>query len=1604
MLTAGDEPLPRASGVQGPRPAPGPPPAPQTPVGSKRPAGEALSASPINRKKILGGVAARLGVNTETLDRAWAEAEVDAVDGEDWSAIMDDEDEVAQLAALSCSPADKTGEPDQANTSTPARTANKELPRTGDLSMAEAEEEEREGWQLAQPRSQRRQSSRIAAAATVAATAAATRNEDIAQPTSTHAAGRPSRTLATSIHAPANRGDVAVAAIAAATQELRDADKNHQAISRARTKAFADLMTSMEGLCSAGHVRTSALELLLAVCKATHRHAEAGPFAPDFPPELIRTVKEYDIRHPERTVQALSNSSAQAHQTQSRAPTTYSAAAAQTGRTDSAVMALPAGTPVPFPHLKDKHIVGQGKGSAQRAAIQGGRQNDRLYARGAKKEDAFVLVNRLNADLASNNAPHFVRVDVISECPTGLAVSPKRPCTAHQLYKYKEVIEKTLGASRVEFDEQWERWVIHDVATHAGSGAIDDVFITEQLKQVFPEAIRGEAKRLCRQDEDWSAKTATPVAFYSSVHANFYPGMEVRILGRQFRLRRHQLRPSTVMCEVCGSYRHKTAACESGSRCVRCGKYGHSQNEHTAQCQKCLDANWATEEWNGRTNSAGRLLSNWMGAQGWVLGLEAGTPTRGSAALDLIFLSPALHRLGWLRECTVRPDLATGSDHEVIWTDLSVRRGPAELDTGLGRLSEGRTDVELMKAEFESLLPTFEALIASAASAAETGDEAAKDQLDIATEALNGALHKAVTTSTPRSSGRRGGYVWWNRECEEAHTQLRAARQQQKSAPRSNRYQERFSRTRGKFHKAVTKAKRAWAKQKVEDLEGNDIFGAMQWAKGRRRYRSPPLMDLDGGMKVETKDKAEALRKALLPPPAPADLPQIDLHLPHDKTVAEEPLAAPEVETALFEQDPNKAAGPDGVSFLTLRRLWPVAKDSIVTLLGTGLKLGWHPRVFRQATLVALKKAGNRDPAQPRSYRLVSLLPCLGKVLEKIVARRLSFYAQKYGWIPPEQFGGMPGRSTDDAALTLVHDVEAGWAKREQRTTSALAFDVKGAFDATHGRRLVHQLYQIGCPLHLVRWVEAFLKERSAAVRLDGETTEMSPLDTGIPQGSPVSPILFIIFVSPLLRLFGPQSPDPRLRSLRVIGFIDDGLIYTCSLDIQQNCDRLAHGYQAAQRWAEEVGLTFDPQKRELIHFPPPHARHPAGADPLPAVTLPDGEVAPVLAGDTVRWLGFHLDSKLSFKRHVEIMCAKARKAAACMRMLVSTVRGLRASDARRLYIACVLPIMTFGAAVWWQGRERVKRIRREEQQGGVRLPEQEEERVQVRGSVGKLQKMEREQSYALRMVIPVWRTTSIPALQVEAGCMPMEQYLDRILDRFAIRLAGKSQNHTLLRRAGAFGYSDSITPASRNRAIRPPTRLDQHLRRRWTRLTLLARRCDAEVERVEWLRPPWWEALGQNRAVEVTTAAKFPRSKSEAATMVRTEISRRRDEICVFSDGSRKDSGVTGAGWVIYFRGNEIGRGSTQTGSKREVFDAELIGMLDGLTGAIGQARARGIAGINIFVDNDAALQAVKSGSSTSSLKVVKSFDNRARRWLRKDAQNRLRLSWVPGHAKVDG
>lgn len=113
-------------------------------------------------------------------------------------------------------------------------------------------------------------------------------------------------------------------------------------------------------------------------------------------------------------------------------------------------------------------------------------------------------------------------------------------------------------------------------------------------------------------------------------------------------------------------------------------------------------------------------------------------------------------------------------------------------------------------------------------------------------------------------------------------------------------------------------------------------------------------------------------------------------------------------------------------------------------------------------------------------------MSCLGKVLERIVARRLGDIAIKSRLVSPTHFGAIPGRSAVDAACTLPHDVERAWEKKEILT--ALAFDIKGAFDTVTEKRLTKRLWEQKILLPLIRWVASFLTNRKAAIRLDGYT------------------------------------------------------------------------------------------------------------------------------------------------------------------------------------------------------------------------------------------------------------------------------------------------------------------------------------------------------------------------------------------------------------------------------------------------------------------------------------------------------------------------------------
>ena len=180
------------------------------------------------------------------------------------------------------------------------------------------------------------------------------------------------------------------------------------------------------------------------------------------------------------------------------------------------------------------------------------------------------------------------------------------------------------------------------------------------------------------------------------------------------------------------------------------------------------------------------------------------------------------------------------------------------------------------------------------------------------------------------------------------------------------------------------------------------------------------------------------------------------------------------------------------------------------------LCLGVHHDAWKRLIMVIIPKPNKPSYSVSGAYCPIQLLECLGKLLEKIVAKRLMFDCSHYHLIPPEQFGGVASASCIDVGLSLTHDIE--YALNHNLQASLLTIDVKGFFDNINHEHLVAILYYMGFPPQITYWVRSFLSGRETATRISSFTSPFLPIHTSVPQGSPCSPILSVAYSAPILQ------------------------------------------------------------------------------------------------------------------------------------------------------------------------------------------------------------------------------------------------------------------------------------------------------------------------------------------------------------------------------------------------------------------------------------------------------------------------------------------------------
>ena len=230
------------------------------------------------------------------------------------------------------------------------------------------------------------------------------------------------------------------------------------------------------------------------------------------------------------------------------------------------------------------------------------------------------------------------------------------------------------------------------------------------------------------------------------------------------------------------------------------------------------------------------------------------------------------------------------------------------------------------------------------------------------------------------------------------------------------------------------------------------------------------------------------------------------------------PFSLTELSTAICNLSSSTASGSDQIAYPLLKHL-PEPEQLVLLSL---FNRSWHshtfPSCWKPTTIIPIHKPG-KPTSSPSYFRPISFTSCISKLFERLILSRLTFHLESNHLLSTCQAGFRPGRSPLDQILTLSQSIWDGFQKKKPPDRTILAtVDFFKAFDSVWHSALFHKLLSLKLPPCFVLWVRSFLSDRRAKVQVGGSHSRSFRIRRGVPQGSVLGPVLFILFVDDITK------------------------------------------------------------------------------------------------------------------------------------------------------------------------------------------------------------------------------------------------------------------------------------------------------------------------------------------------------------------------------------------------------------------------------------------------------------------------------------------------------
>ena len=327
----------------------------------------------------------------------------------------------------------------------------------------------------------------------------------------------------------------------------------------------------------------------------------------------------------------------------------------------------------------------------------------------------------------------------------------------------------------------------------------------------------------------------------------------------------------------------------------------------------------------------------------------------------------------------------------------------------------------------------------------------------------------------------------------------------------------------------------------------------------------------------------------------------------------------------LAQTKSNSSPGEDTITYDILKRCNDNSIQTLCQLINKCLTENVFPTKWKCAKVIMVPKPG-KDPKKATSYRPISLISCLGKIYERYICENLVNVLSDKQFFSSVQAGYQKGKSAEEHIFRLTQDIYNGF--KERKCTVGIFLDVQKAFDSVWINGLKLKIKKLGLSIQLQNILFSFVTNRHLKVNVDGIDSNQIQLNAGTPQGSCLSPVLYLIFVNDLTDLVD-QSKTAANQ------YADDVGLYSTDRSLESAKTNVQAALNSVMKWCQKWQVIMNAQKSQVILFSkcPTHKKE-------DVKLMMYNTVIPVIT--QVTYLGVVFDSKLSWEKQVSKIASKA--------------------------------------------------------------------------------------------------------------------------------------------------------------------------------------------------------------------------------------------------------------------------------------------------------------------------------------------------------------------------